>query len=92
MLLDALEERDFSPEIELDGTEIKLKLMNCPYRFVALRNKAVCSFDSNVVSAFLNDGVTRSECITSGSGHCIYSINVKNGDMENVAALAAKQS
>ena len=90
VLVKVLEERDFFPEIELAGSEMRLKLMNCPYRFAALQNNAVCSFDSNVVSSFITESVKRSECITSGATHCVYSFNIQNGDMESRAALAAK--
>ena len=90
ILLNVLEEKEFFPEIELAGSEMRLKLKNCPYRFVALQNQAVCSFDSNIVSAFLSEDVKRPECITSGSAHCIYSINIHNSDIEGIAALAAK--
>lgn len=90
VLVEVLEERDFFPEIELAGSEMRLKLKNCPYRFVALQNQAVCSFDSNVVSAFITEEVKQPECITGGSAHCVYSVNVPNGDLESIAALAAK--
>lgn len=90
VLINVLEERDFFPELELTGTEMRLKLMNCPYRFVALQNRAVCSFDSNVVSAFITEGVKQPECITNGSTHCVYSVNIRNGDMESIAALVAR--
>lgn len=90
VLVNVLEERDFFPEIELVGSEMRLKLLNCPYRFAALRNQAVCSFDSNIVSSFLTESVKQPECISDGSQHCVYSINIQNGDMESIAALAAK--
>ena len=72
VLVNVLEEKDFFPELELNGSEMRLKLMNCPYRFVALQNRAVCSFDSNVISAFITEGVRQPECITNGSTHCVY--------------------
>ena len=90
ILLNVLEERDFLPEIELAGSELRLKLMNCPYRFVALKNMAVCSFDSNVISAFLEGSVNRPECISDGSTHCVYSVNIQDGDKESVAALVTE--
>ena len=90
VLVNVLEEKDFFPELELNGSEMRLKLMNCPYRFVALQNRAVCSFDSNVISAFITEGVRQPECITNGSTHCVYSVNIQNGDMESIAALVAK--
>ena len=90
VLIKVLKDRDFAPEIEVVGNEVRLKLMNCPYRFVALQNNAVCSFDYNVVSAFLMDEVKQPECITSGASHCVYSVNLQNGDREGLAALAAK--
>ena len=89
VLVNVLEERDFFPEIELTGSEMRLKLKNCPYRFVALQNRAVCSFDSNVISAFITEGVKQPECITNGSTHCVYSVNIQKGDLESIAALVA---
>lgn len=89
VLVNVLEEKDFFPELELTGNEMRLKLKNCPYRFVALQSRAVCSFDSNVVSAFITEGVKQPDCITNGSTHCVYSLNIQNGDLESIAALVA---
>ena len=71
-LLRLLQQEDFSPEAEIvDGT-LRIRLLNCPYRFAALRNRAICSFDSNLISAVLNVDPTRDKCIQDGHSCCVY--------------------
>ena len=67
-----LRQEDFSPETEvIDGT-LRIRLHNCPFRSVALENKAVCTFDLNLISSMLGQGVEREECIHDGDNGCMY--------------------
>jgi predicted ArsR family transcriptional regulator len=78
-LISLLEKQDFFPEAEVVGGLLQLKLLNCPFRSVALQNKAVCSFDSSLISAMLDIDVSRSECVHDGDASCLYraAINAK---------------
>ena len=76
-LLQLLHKENFSPEAEVvDGT-LNIRLLNCPFRSVALRTRAVCSFDSNLISTVLGVDVERSECIQNGHDSCMYTANVR---------------
>ncbi len=77
-LLRLLQQEDFSPEAEIVDGNLHIRLLNCPYRFVALRNRAICSFDSNLISAVLDVEPTREKCIQDGHSCCIYTIDVKS--------------
>lgn len=72
-LLRLLQREDFSPEAEVVDGILRIRLLNCPFRFVALQNRAICSFDSDLISAVLNVDPTRQECIQDGHGCCVYS-------------------
>ena len=71
-LLRILHDEKFSPELESVGDTLKIRLHNCPFRSVALQNKAVCSFDSSLISAALGVDVERNECIQNGHNSCMY--------------------
>ena len=71
-MMQLLEEENFSPEAEVIDGSLQIRLMNCPYRSVALENKAVCSFDANLISTVLNIGVEQQDCIHDGDPGCSY--------------------
>lgn len=71
-LVNVLREQDFSPVVELEDGVLNIKLMNCPFRSVALKNKAICSYDYHLISAMLNTDVKKAESIQDGSAQCIY--------------------
>ena len=75
-LMHHLKQDDFSPEAEVvDGT-LQIKLSNCPFRSVAMQNKAVCTFDLNLIANILDLEISRDECIHDGSGSCTYSADI----------------
>ena len=66
-----LGQENFSPETEVVGGELRIKLLNCPFRSAALQNKAVCTFDLNLISSMLEMDVEREQCIHDGDSGCM---------------------
>ena len=77
-LLHLLQQEDFSPEADILDGILRIRLLNCPYRFAALRNRAICSFDSSLISVILNVDPTLQECIQDGHSCCVYTANVSD--------------
>lgn len=71
-----LEEQTFLPEVDVSDGSLKIRLMNCPFRSVALQSKAVCAFDLNVISSVLDMKVERSNCIHDGDSGCMYTADL----------------
>ena len=91
-LVGVLAEGDFFPEAEVvDGT-LRIRLLNCPFRSVALKNAAVCSFDSNLISAMLDIDVARDACIHDGDTGCTYTARISPDDAERLSASAQSVS
>ena len=67
-----LEEENFSPEAKVVDGALQITLLNCPFRSVALENKAVCSYDANLISNVLNVGLEHRACIHDGDPVCSY--------------------
>ena len=72
-LLRLLRKEEFSPEATVVDGILRIRLLNCPFRTVALQNRAVCSFDAGLISAVLNTDLSREECIQDGHSCCTYS-------------------
>lgn len=77
-VIDHLQSEDFYPEAAVvKNTGLEIRLHNCPFRAVALQNKAVCALDMNIISSTLGIDVTRSECITEdGATCCVYTAEI----------------
>jgi predicted ArsR family transcriptional regulator len=71
-----LEDQAFLPEMDVSDGSLKIHLMNCPFRSVALQSKAVCSFDLNVISSVLDMKVERKDCIHDGDSGCMYTADL----------------
>ena len=71
-LMGYLTEEDFFPEADVSGGTLRIRLLNCPFRSVALHNKAVCSFDLNLISSLLEMDIERQDCIHDGDQGCTY--------------------
>ena len=82
-----LSEKDFFPEVEYVGGNLRIKLLNCPFRSVALQNKAVCTFDLNLISSLLELDVERAECIHDGDGICVYTAPVDAINTQDLLSL-----
>lgn len=85
-LLEVLRSEDFSPEVEIVGETLTIRLVNCPFRSVALENKAVCSFDESLISTMLGVDLTQEECIREGATCCTYVTHVGPKDAELLSA------
>ena len=79
VLMGHLAEQDFSPEAEVSGSAITIRLLNCPFRSVALQNKAVCGYDYSLTSSMLGLDVQRDNCICDGDTGCTYTADVGAG-------------
>ena len=71
-LLGALDQEHFQPEAVNVGGKFQIKLQNCPFRSVALTNKAVCDFDANMISTAMGVKMTQVSCISDNQQTCIY--------------------
>ena len=87
-LMGLLSKEDFFPEVELVDDTLRIKLLNCPFRSVALRNDAVCSFDSNLIASMLEIQPVREACIHDGDSCCVYSADLDSADAKKLSAIA----
>lgn len=85
-LMRLLTQGDFFPETELAGDTLRIKLLNCPFRSVALQNKAVCSFDENLISAMLGVDPAREACIHDGDSGCMYTAIIGHPEAQKLSA------
>ena len=88
-LMSVLRQEDFFPEAEVVDGVLQIKLFNCPFRAVAMQNKAVCSFDGNLVSGMLDVGVSREACIHDGDPVCMYTAGLSAAEAESLSATAS---
>ena len=79
-LMGLLRQEQFSSEAEVVDDILRIKLLNCPFRSVALRNNAVCSFDSNLIASMLELQPVRETCIHDGDTGCVYSAQLDWAD------------
>ena len=86
-LMGLLTEQDFFPEAEVVGGQLRIKLLNCPFRSVALHNEAVCSFDSNLISAMLDVDPVREHCIRDGDAGCMYTAPIGPREAQQLSAV-----
>ena len=84
-----LEEREFFPEADVVDGDLRIQLHNCPFRSVALENRAVCVFDSNLISSLLGRSVERRSCIHDGDENCMYAVGLAGEEAGQVANVAS---
>ena len=72
VLTQHLDNANFSPDVEVAEGTVRIRLLNCPFRSVALQHKAVCGFDMNLIASLLELDVQRRECIHDGDNACMY--------------------
>lgn len=80
-----LSEQEFSPEAEVTDERLRIRLLNCPFRSVALQNDAVCSLDANLISAMLAVDMEREECIQDGDAGCMYTAHVSPDEAKKLS-------
>ena len=76
-LLRILEEEEFLPQAEGNSDGVRIQLLNCPFRSVALGHKAVCGFDGHLISTLLGVPAIQEECINNGDSYCVYHARVE---------------
>jgi len=85
-LMGHLEREAFFPEAEVAGGSLRIKLLNCPFRSVALASNTVCTFDLNLIGSILDVDITRQQCIHDGDTGCMYTADLGE---KQVAALSS---
>ena len=88
ILMQHLDDDDFSPEAEVADGTLRIKLLNCPFRSVALQDKSVCTYDLTLISSMLDMGVERQECIHDGDNGCMYTAVVDAKAEKELATVA----
>ena len=83
-----LEVREFYPEAGVVGGDLRIRLHNCPFRSVALQNRAVCVFDSNLISSLLGRSVERRSCIHDGDEGCMYAVALADDEAVQVVSVS----
>lgn len=73
-LEELLTESQFAPALEEGPGGLRVRLHNCPFRFVALEHPAVCELDRELISTVLDTPATLERCITSGHHSCTYAV------------------
>ena len=87
VLTSYLEKNDFSPQTEVSGGNLQIRLLNCPFRAVALRHEDVCGFDRNVISSLLHRQITQQSCINPGDGGCSYATKLAANEPEQLMSV-----
>ena len=85
-LVGLLQRQHFFPEAEVVDGVLRIRLLNCPFRSLALQNKAVCSFDANLISAMLDMTLDRAACIHDGDSGCMYTAPLTPSQVERLPA------
>ncbi|MCH8206288.1 MAG: ArsR family transcriptional regulator [Chloroflexi bacterium] len=84
-LMAVLEQQNFFPEAEVVGGTLRIKLLNCPFRSVALQHKAVCLFDANLIASMLDLEPEREACIHDGDSGCMYTATIGLQEAERLS-------
>ena len=61
-----LEEEQFTLHIQKKGGTLKIELLNCHFRSVAMEHGAICSFDSSLIAQVLGTPVSLEKCVSWG--------------------------
>ena len=64
----------FHPEVESSEGKVSIKLLNCPFRSVAVDHEAVCEYDAHLIKSFLGIDPQRDDSIRDGNPHCVYMV------------------
>ena len=75
--METLRQQHFSPELEesTDGQTVRIRLLNCPFRTVALESSAVCAYDHQLIAELSGASVTQEQCIRDGAQTCCYLVS-----------------
>ena len=86
-LVTTLGSQDFSPVVEKNGDVIELRLMNCPFRSVAMQNQSICSYDFHLIASTLKEDIARIESIRDGADGCLYRIMATPEEVAEVSLV-----
>jgi predicted ArsR family transcriptional regulator len=73
-----LDQRGVSVEIERGDEGFVLREYGCPYRNVAVGNRAVCEMERQVMVRLLESGVKLTQCVLDGHRGCQFTIADQN--------------
>ena len=76
VLQEMLETEQFAPSLEKGAGTLKMHLLNCPYRGIAMENPVVCALDRQLISLVLGSDASSEERINRNDHHCIYTVPV----------------
>ena len=69
----------FQPEVVSNDGSVSIKLLNCPFRSVAVNHEAICEYDAHLIKSFLEVDPERGDRIQDGGAHCVYMAQVPRG-------------
>ncbi len=81
-LIILLNEEGFEAEYEINGGEIILKELSCPYYQIGQKHPEVCLVDQSFIAKALDLPVERVSCLLDGDTHCTYSISIEGGEAD----------
>ena len=76
VLQEMLETEQFAPSVEEGAGTLKMHLLNCPYRGIAMENSVVCALDRQLISLVMGSDASPEERINRNHHHCIYTVPV----------------
>jgi predicted ArsR family transcriptional regulator len=93
-LIDLLTQEDFSPEVnvEVESGTLRVRLLNCPYRSVAMQNHAICTYDERLIGTILDLTTVRDSSIQHGQPGCTYSATIDPAEASSLSGLAGRVS
>jgi DeoR family suf operon transcriptional repressor len=74
-----LDERGVSVQVEQTGDGYVLQEYGCPYHNLALKHRAVCEMERQVMARLLESGVKLTQCVLDGHHGCRFAITGENG-------------
>ena len=81
-LITLLDEEGFEAEYEINGGEIILKELSCPYYQIGQKHPEVCLVDQSFIASALDLPVERVSCLLDGDTHCTYSISIEGDEAD----------
>ena len=85
-LASMLEERQMMPQVEQVDGGIRIMVLNCPLRSVALEHGIVCTFHSHLISSVLGTPVSLERCIAWGDTSCSHLVYYEAVALQGVPA------
>lgn len=85
VLESVLDAERFHPEVVREGKAVRINLLNCPFRSVALKNEAVCRFDKEIIETTLGVSAVKARSLNDGSPGCSYVANLSEDQLRELS-------